>query len=124
MNRSVASVVEDVQPYRSSQKLAHDNRYRLSILKRLPSSQNCRRRSIAPNQPPQRVVLLLAFVIAYSFKFTGLSVHEWFGLAFGLALLVHLTLHWDWVLRTTRRILSASGRRRVMWAVNFLVLLD
>jgi len=70
------------------------------------------------------VVLLLAFVIAYSFKFTGLSVHEWFGLAFGLALLVHLTLHWDWVLRTTRRILSASGRRRVMWAVNFLVLLD
>ena len=69
-------------------------------------------------------VLLVAFVIAYSFNFTGLSLHEWFGLAFGLALLVHLTLHWDWVVRTTRRVLSTSGRRRVMWAVNFLVLVD
>ena len=69
-------------------------------------------------------VLLVAFVIAYSFNFTGLSLHEWFGLAFGLALLVHLTLHWDWVVRTTRNMLSTSGRRRVMWAVNLLLLFD
>jgi hypothetical protein len=69
-------------------------------------------------------VLIVAFVIAYSFNFTGLSLHEWFGLAFGLALLVHLTLHWEWVVRTTRRMFSTSGRRRVMWAVNLLLVLD
>jgi hypothetical protein len=56
--------------------------------------------------------------------FTGLAIHEWFGLGFGLALLVHLTLHWDWVVRTTKRLLSATGRRRVMWFVNLLLLID
>ena len=34
--------------------------------------------------------LLLGFAVAYSFTFTGLSLHEWFGLAF-VVLLVHLT---------------------------------
>jgi hypothetical protein len=70
------------------------------------------------------LTLLLAFGVAFTFSFTGLSIHEWFGLAFGLALLVHLTLHWDWVVRTTRTMLSTTGRRRVMWVVNFILMLD
>ena len=70
------------------------------------------------------LALLIAFVIAYSFSFTGDSLHEWFSLAFGLGLLVHLAIHWDWVVRTTRRMLSTTGRRRLMWAVNVLLLVD
>ncbi len=69
-------------------------------------------------------VLLMAFAIAYTFNLTGTAIHEWFGLAFGLALLVHLTLHWDWVLRTTRRMFTTAGRRRLMWIVNALLLVD
>jgi hypothetical protein len=69
-------------------------------------------------------LLFIAFGIAYTFNFTGLSLHEWFGLAFGLALLVHLTLHWDWVVRTTARMFSTNGRRRFMWLVNLLLLID
>ena len=68
--------------------------------------------------------LLIAFGIAYATNFTGLEVHEWFGLAFGLALLVHLTLHWDWVVRTSRRMLSTTGRRRLMWIANLLLCFD
>ena len=70
------------------------------------------------------LVLFLSFGIAYTFNFTGLTVHEWFGLAFGAALLLHLTLHWDWALQTTRRLFSRVGRRRVMWVVNALLLID
>jgi hypothetical protein len=70
------------------------------------------------------VVLFGAFGVAYTFNFTGLSLHEWFGLAFGLALLVHLTLHWDWVVRTTRHMFSRIGRRRLMWIVNVLLFVD
>jgi hypothetical protein len=70
------------------------------------------------------LVLFLSFGIAYTFSFTGLTIHEWFGLAFGVALLTHLTLHWDWVLQTTRRMFSRVGRRRVMWMVNSLLLID
>lgn len=67
--------------------------------------------------------LLVAFVLDESFRFTGLSVHEWIGLGFGVALLVHLTLHWEWVLRTTRRLVgSLPGRERVRWIVDLLLL--
>ena len=69
-------------------------------------------------------LLFVGFGIAYTFNFTGLSLHEWFGLAFGLALVVHLTLHWDWVVRTTARMFSTSARRRFMWIVNLLLLID
>jgi cytochrome b len=63
--------------------------------------------------------LLIAFVLDYSFRFTGLSVHEWIGLGFGVALLVHLTLHWDWVVRITRRLFrTGQGRERLRWAIN------
>jgi hypothetical protein len=69
-------------------------------------------------------VLFIAFGVAYSLNFTGEEWHEWFGLAFGLALLVHLTLHWDWVVRTARRILVTTGRRRLTMAVNLLLCFD
>lgn len=69
-------------------------------------------------------MLLVSFGIAYAFNVTGLTLHEWFGLAFGAALLVHFTLHWDWVVTTTRRIFSRHGRRRIMWVANALLLID
>ena len=40
-------------------------------------------------------VLLLGYTLAYSYGFTGIAIHEWLGI--GLALLIHLTVHWDWV---------------------------
>jgi hypothetical protein len=69
-------------------------------------------------------VLFVAFAIAYAEDFTGLSLHEWFGIGFGVALLVHFSLHWDWVVRTTRGLLTTSGRRRFMWLMNLALLGD
>jgi hypothetical protein len=70
------------------------------------------------------VVLFLAFDIAYAKDFTGLSLHEWFGIAFGVSLLFHFSLHWEWAVRTTKHMLSTSGRRRVVWLVNLALLVD
>lgn len=69
-------------------------------------------------------VLLVAFAVAYAEDFTGLSLHEWFGIAFGLALLFHFSLYWEWVVRTTKGMLTTAGRRRVMWFVNLALLGD
>jgi hypothetical protein len=69
-------------------------------------------------------VLFVAFAIAYAEDFTGLSLHEWFGIAFGVALLFHFSLHWEWVVRTTKGLLATSGRRRVIWLVNLALLGD
>ena len=68
-------------------------------------------------------VLLVAYTLAYSLGFTGLAIHEWLGIGIGVALLLHLTLHWDWVLRTSRRLLRRGGRDRLIWLVNLALLL-
>jgi hypothetical protein len=68
------------------------------------------------------VTLLAAYIVAYSFDFTGDAIHEWLGLGLGLALLLHLTLHWDWVIRTTARLLRRGGRDRLLYAVNLALL--
>jgi hypothetical protein len=67
--------------------------------------------------------ILAGFTLAYSFMFTGVAIHEWLGLALGLVLIVHLTLHWDWVVRTTRKLISRRGRDRFIWLVNLALLI-
>jgi len=43
-------------------------------------------------------------------------------LGLGAALLLHVTLHWDWVIRTTRKLLSPRGHDKVIWLVNLALL--
>jgi hypothetical protein len=69
-------------------------------------------------------LLLVAYTLAYSLGFTGIATHEWLGIGLGVLLLVHLTLHWDWVIRTTRKLLRRGGRERFVWLVNLLLLLS
>jgi cytochrome b len=67
--------------------------------------------------------LLIAYVLAYSIGFTGLAIHEWLGLGLGFVLVVHLTLHWDWVVRTTRRLFGRGSRDRLIWLVNLALII-
>ena len=69
-------------------------------------------------------LLLVAYTLAYSLGFTGIAVHEWLGIGLGVVLLVHLTLHWDWVIRTTQKLLRRNGRERFIWLVNLLLLVS
>jgi hypothetical protein len=69
-------------------------------------------------------LLLVAYTLAYSLGFTGIATHEWLGIGLGVVLLVHLTLHWDWVIRTTRKLLRRGGRERFVWLINLLLLLS
>jgi Domain of unknown function (DUF4405) len=68
-------------------------------------------------------VLLLGYTLAYSYGFTGIGIHEWLGIGLGLALLIHLTLHWDWVIRETAKLLSPRGHDKLIWLVNLALLL-
>jgi hypothetical protein len=69
-------------------------------------------------------LLLVAYTLAYSLGFTGVATHEWLGIGLGVVLLVHLTLHWDWVIRTTGKLLRPGGRERFIWLVNLLLLVS
>jgi hypothetical protein len=67
-------------------------------------------------------VILVGYTVAYSYGFTGVVIHEWLGVGLGIALLLHLTLHWDWVIRTTRRLLRPHGPDKLIWLVNLALL--
>ena len=67
-------------------------------------------------------VILVGYTVAYSYGWTGVVIHEWLGIGLGIALLLHLTLHWDWVVRTTRRLLRPRGPDKLIWAVNLALL--
>ena len=67
-------------------------------------------------------VILVGYTVAYSYGYTGVVIHEWLGIGLGIALLLHLVLHWDWVVRTTRRLVSPRGHDRLIWLVNLALL--
>jgi Domain of unknown function (DUF4405) len=65
------------------------------------------------------IVLFVAFTIDFNLEFTGISVHEWLGAAFGIALVVHLVSHWDWVVKTSKKVLGKHPtRERIKWVVD------
>jgi Domain of unknown function (DUF4405) len=68
-------------------------------------------------------VVLVGYTVAYGYGFTGVVIHEWPGIALGIALLLHITLHWDWVVRTTRRLPRPRGPDKLIWLVNLALLL-
>lgn len=68
--------------------------------------------------------LLIAFLVDWNLRFTGLTVHEWLGIVLGGVIFVHTVLHWDWIARTARRLLTPGARRRFSAAVNLLLFID
>jgi hypothetical protein len=53
--------------------------------------------------------LLAGFWLLNQFRLTGIVIHEWFGVAFGLILLLHLALHWRWVLNMFRKFFRVNN---------------
>jgi hypothetical protein len=65
------------------------------------------------------VSLVLAFVLVMDVPLTGIPIHEWLGIALAVGLIAHLVQHANWIVTTTRRLLtSASMRNRI----NYLMM--
>lgn len=68
------------------------------------------------------VAIGVAFLVAANPPVTGLAVHEWLGIAFGMALVAHLVLHWEWIVTATRRLFGGEGRgARLNYAVDVVL---
>jgi hypothetical protein len=46
-------------------------------------------------------LILIAFLVAFEPALTGIAIHEWLSLAFGATLILHILLHWKWVVQVT-----------------------
>lgn len=65
--------------------------------------------------------ILAAFLVAFEPSLTGIAVHEWLSLAFAGALIIHVLLHWEWVVKVTiqffRKLFHASRLNYIVDAV-------
>lgn len=55
------------------------------------------------------VVLFLAILLALAPQFTGLAIHEWLSLALASGAVIHLLLHWQWIVSVLRRFFGRTS---------------
>lgn len=68
--------------------------------------------------------LMVGFLVAFYLNLTGIRLHEWLGLAVTILALVHLILHWDWVVAVfSRFFMKSTGRSRIYFFLDFLLML-
>ncbi|NJP04970.1 MAG: DUF4405 domain-containing protein [Chloroflexaceae bacterium] len=68
------------------------------------------------------IALLLMLLLLYEPRATGMMVHEWLGVVIGSVLVVHLLLHWDWLVAVTRRFLGkTSAQARLNYVLGALL---
>lgn len=65
------------------------------------------------------LALFAALLLALAPQFTGLAIHEWLSLALAGGALVHLLLHWGWIVGVLRRFLGGTS-----WAARFNFVLN
>lgn len=69
------------------------------------------------------VLLTIIFIVEMEEHFTGLPIHEWLGVFFAGAFLVHILLHWDWVVNLTRKFFQNwLHETRLNYILNALLL--
>lgn len=86
----------------------------------------------APSQPNRNklnlivdIAIFLAFLIVMAPHFSGTSIHEWLGIAFGAALITHLLLHWQWIIGIGRRLFGkVQWSARLGYVLNLLLFID
>lgn len=70
--------------------------------------------------------IALAFVVTMEAHFTGIHYHEVLGVAIAVVFLVHLILHWRWVMGVTKQFMQTPFRMheaRFKYVLNLAVLI-
>ncbi len=73
------------------------------------------------------IVLALAFVVVMEVGFTGQRWHEYLGVAITIVFLVHIALHWRWIVGVSKHIFQRVlhvNEARFKYLLNLLVLVD
>jgi len=68
--------------------------------------------------------ILAGFLAAYDPELTGIAIHEWLSLALAVIALLHLLLHWQWVVCAVQRFFKRwQNGQRLNFIVDLLLLL-
>jgi hypothetical protein len=73
------------------------------------------------------MAIVLIFVVEMEEHFTGLHYHELLGLMITAIFVVHVTLHWRWVVGVTKQFfhkLFSINKARLKYGLNLVLLID
>ena len=66
------------------------------------------------------IILAVSFLALMSVNLTGLLIHEWWGIALMLLVLIHLLSQWDWTVSSSRSFFSRLTQRiRLTYLLNW-----
>jgi hypothetical protein len=69
--------------------------------------------------------LALAFVVELERDFTGMRNHELIGITMGIALLIHILLHWKWIWGITKQFFrNLFHTSRLNYVLNLTLMID
>jgi hypothetical protein len=95
-------------------------------MKTMDSTIQVRRSGERSPARPNRTLRLFAvdaslfalFIVVVNVPLTGLAIHEWLGIVIAIGMVAHILQHANWVVTTTRRLLSATSLQN---RVNYLL---
>ncbi len=68
--------------------------------------------------------LFVAFLVALQPVHTGLLIHEWLGLILGGATVIHIFLHWQWIVAITQKLFGKlPAKSRLYYALDAALLI-
>lgn len=71
------------------------------------------------------ILIFVAFLITTAPQLSGIAIHEWLSIAFAAAAIIHLLLHWQWIVQSTKRLLGKLARQsRINYILNILLFID
>jgi cytochrome b561 len=69
--------------------------------------------------------IFLIFLVVEAPRFSGLTLHEWLGIAIGAGIIAHVLLHTQWIIEISKRFFGkAQWSARINYIVNLLLLID
>jgi hypothetical protein len=68
------------------------------------------------------ILIFIVFLTVYEEKATGTAIHEWLGIALGFIFIVHIILHWKWlVVNTTLFLHRMRTESRINYVLDILI---
>ncbi len=67
------------------------------------------------------LIVFTLFFLVVAPQSTGIPIHEWLTLVFFATFIVHLTIHWRWIVDISKRLLKKlPGETRFNYLLNFV----